>query len=112
MSVSLGEKLVEMGIITQEQLNESLELAKKTKKQLGSVLIDSGLVTEEQYTELLSDHHGVPAVDPTEFDIEEAVIKLIPSDVARKYNVVPLARTGATLTVVMADPTNVFALDE
>ena len=78
MSLSLGEKLVEMGVITQDQLNESQEISKKTKKQLGTVLIDEGHVSEAQYTEILSEHFGIPAVDPTEFEIDEAVIKLIP----------------------------------
>ncbi len=112
MAVRLGEMLVKAGVLTQDQLQEALEGQKKNGGRLGFNLVKLGFVREDDITQLLSEQYGVPFINLRHFEIDESVIKLIPSEVAQKYLVVPVNRTGATLTIAMADPTNVFAMDD
>jgi type IV pilus assembly protein PilB len=112
MAVKLGEMLLEAGLITQDRLQEALEAQKKNGGKLGYNLVKLGYVKEDEITQLLSEQYGVPSINLRHFEIEEPVIALIPSEVAQKYLVLPVNRTGATLTIAMADPTNVFAMDD
>jgi type IV pilus assembly protein PilB len=112
MSVRLGELLTKASLITQDQLKEALRVQKETGGKLGETLIKLGFVSEEDITECLSQQFGVPSINLQHFEIDASVIKLIPGDVARKYNILPVNKTGATITIAMADPTNVFAMDD
>src|SRR5215218_4250272 len=112
MSVRLGELLTKASLITQDQLKEALRVQKDTGGKLGETLIKLGFVSEEDITEWLSQQFGVPSINLQHFEIDGSVIKLIPGDVARKYNILPVNKTGATITIAMADPTNVFAMDD
>jgi len=112
MSVRLGELLTKASLISQDQLKEALKLQKDTGGKLGETLIKLGFVSEEDITECLSQQFGVPSISLVHFEIDSSVIKLIPADVARKYNILPVNKTGATITIAMADPTNVFAMDD
>jgi len=112
MSERIGDLLIKAGLIDQEQLNEALQLQKSSGGKLGYNLVKLGYVKEEDITSLLSEQYGVPAIHLEHFEIDESILKHIPSDVAQKYLVIPIERTGATLTVAMADPSNVFALDD
>jgi type IV pilus assembly protein PilB len=112
MAVKIGEMLLKAGYISQEQLNEALEHQKKNGGKIGYNLVKLGFVREDDITNLLSEQYGVPSINLRHFDIDEGVIKLIPSEVAQKYLVIPVNRTGATLTIAMVDPTNVFAMDD
>jgi type IV pilus assembly protein PilB len=112
MSVRLGELLTKASLITQDQLKEALKLQKETGGKLGETLIKLGFVAEEDITECLSQQFGVPSINLAHFEIDAGVIKLLPADVARKYNILPVNKTGATITIAMADPTNVFAMDD
>ncbi len=112
MSVRLGELLTKAGLITQDQLKEALRVQKDTGGKLGETLIKLAFVSEEDITECLSQQFGVPSINLQHFEIDSSVIKLIPADVARKYNILPVNKTGATITIAMADPTNVFAMDD
>ncbi|HYM62980.1 MAG TPA: type IV-A pilus assembly ATPase PilB [Thermoanaerobaculia bacterium] len=112
MSVRLGELLTKASLITQDQLKEALKVQKETGSKLGETLIKLGFVAEEEITECLSQQFGVPSINLAHFEIDSSVIKLIPADVARKYNILPVNKTGATITIAMADPTNVFAMDD
>jgi type IV pilus assembly protein PilB len=112
MAVKLGEMLLKAGMITQPQLQEALESQKKSGGKLGFNLVKMGFVKEDDITQLLSDQYGVPSINLRHFEIDESVIHLVPSEVAQKYLVLPVNRTGATLTIAMADPTNVFAMDD
>src|SRR2546423_8069475 len=71
-----------------------------------------GLVSDDMIRAVLSRQYGVPSVNLELFDIEASVIRLIPHEVAQKYSVLPLSRVGASLTLAMVDPTNVFAMDD
>src|SRR5262247_15453 len=112
MAVKIGEMLLKAGYISQEQLSEALDHQKKNGGKIGYNLVKLGFVREDDITNLLSEQYGVPSINLRHFDIDEGVIKLIPSEVAQKYLVIPVNRTGATLTIAMVDPTNVFAMDD
>ncbi len=112
MSVRLGELLTKASLISQDQLKDALKMQKETGGKLGETLIKLGFVSEEDITECLSQQFGVPSINLAHFEIDAGVIKLIPADVARKYNILPVNKTGATITIAMADPTNVFAMDD
>jgi len=104
--------LVKAGLITEDQLQEALQQQKANGGKLGTNLLRMGYVKEEEVTSLLSEQYGVPAIHLEHFEIDEATIKHIPAEVAQKYMVIPIERTGSTLTVALADPSNVFALDD
>jgi type IV pilus assembly protein PilB len=112
MPVRIGELLLKEKRITPEQLQQALNHQKANGGKLGSNLVQLGLVKDEEITALLSRQYGVPSINLAQFDIDAAVIKLIPADTAQKYQIVPLSRSGATLTIAMTDPTNVFAMDD
>jgi len=112
MAVKLGEMLVKAGLVTQDQLQEALTAQRQSGEKLGFSLVNLGYVKEDEITHLLSEQYGVPSINLRHFEIDESVINLIPCEVSQKYLVVPVNRTGATLTIAMADPTNVFAMDD
>jgi type IV pilus assembly protein PilB len=111
-AAKFGELLVKGGKITQAQLQEALALQKDQGGRLGSNLVKLGFLTDRQLVESLSQHFRVPSVDLQGMDVDEAVIKIIPADIARKYTILPVNKAGATVTVAMIDPTNVFAMDD
>jgi type IV pilus assembly protein PilB len=112
MSAKLGEILVRENLLTPQQLREALEFQREHGGRLGFNLVKMGMVSDDMITAVLSRQYGVPSVNLELFDIDEPVIRLIPRDVAEKYSVLPLSRVGATLTLAMVDPTNVFAMDD
>jgi type IV pilus assembly protein PilB len=112
MAVRIGEVLLKEKRITPEQLQEALAYQRTHGGKLGANLVKMGFITDDEITALLSKQYGVPSIALAEFEIEPAVIRLIPAETARKYQIVPLSRSGAALTIAMTDPTNVFALDD
>jgi type IV pilus assembly protein PilB len=112
MSAKLGEILVRENLLSPQQLREALDYQREHGGRLGYNLVKLGLVSDDMITAVLSRQYGVPSVNLELFDIEDTVIRLIPQEVAQKYSVLPLSRVGATLTLAMVDPTNVFAMDD
>ena len=112
MAVRIGELLLKEKRITAEQLQEALNYQRQNGGKLGLNLIKLGFVKDDEVTALLSRQYGVPSIALAEFEIDPAVIKLVPAETAQKYQIVPLSRAGATLTIAMTDPTNVFAMDD
>jgi type IV pilus assembly protein PilB len=112
MAVRIGELLLKEKRITPEQLQEALNYQRQNGGKLGYNLIKLGYVKDEEITALLSKQYGVPSIALTQFEIDAAVVKLVPAETALKYQIVPLSRAGATLTIAMTDPTNVFAMDD
>ena len=110
----LGELLVANNLITKEQLAKALEEQKESGGQmrLGSILIKNNFVTEQDLTTFLSKQYGVPSINLTDVEIDSAVIKILPSEVAQKYQIIPVNRAGSTLIVAMSDPSNIFAIDD
>ncbi|MBZ5700545.1 MAG: type IV-A pilus assembly ATPase PilB [Acidobacteriia bacterium] len=112
MSVRLGEILIKESLITQEQLQKALEHQRTNGGKLGSCLAKLGFITDDDITGVLSRQYGVPSINLKFYEIDPAVIKLIPQDTATRYQVIPLSRVGSVLTIAMTDPTNVFAMDD
>jgi type IV pilus assembly protein PilB len=112
MAVRIGDLLLKEKRITPAQLQEALNYQKTNGGKLGLNLVKLGFVTDEEITSLLSKQYGVPSINLSQFEIDASVIKLIPADTAQKYQIVPLSRSGATLTIAITDPTNVFAMDD
>src|SRR5205823_366871 len=112
MAVRIGELLLKEKRITSEQLQQALNHQKANGGKLGFNLVKLGIVKDDEITALLSKQYGGPSINLTQFEIDPGVIKLIPPETAHKYQIVPLSRAGATLTIAMTDPTNVFAMDD
>src|SRR6202790_3745395 len=112
MSQRLGDLLVKEKIITPEQLEQANKVQKEQTCRLGSALVKLGFLTDEDVTNFLSRQYGVPAINLSYFEIDPVVVKLIPFETAKRYQILPLSRVGASLTIAMVDPTNVFAMDD
>src|ERR1041384_760368 len=112
MAVRLGDLLLKEKRITPEQLQEALNYQKQKGGKLGYALVSLGFAKEAEITALLSKQFGVPSIAIGQFQIDPSVIKLVPAETAQKYQIIPLSRSGATLTIAMTDPTNVFAMDD
>jgi type IV pilus assembly protein PilB len=112
MPVRIGELLLKEKRITPAQLQEALTYQKTNGGKLGFNLVKLGFIKDEEITALLSKQYGVPSINLAQFEIDPAIVKLIPAETAHKYQIVPLSRAGATLTIAMTDPTNVFAMDD
>jgi type IV pilus assembly protein PilB len=112
MPVKLGELLLKENMVTPQQLQEALNHQKMGGGKLGKAFVSLGFVKDEEITSLLSRQYGVPSINLDHFEVDPTIIKIIPAETARKYQVLPLSRSGAVLTIAMADPTNVFAMDD
>lgn len=108
----LGELLVREKLITPLQLQEAMQEQRSGGGRLGYQLTKMGFIEENELTAFLSKQYGVPSIDLSDFDIEPEIIKLIPKEVVLKHQVIPINRTGSTLIVAMADPSNIFAIDD
>jgi len=112
MSQRLGDLLVKEKVISPEQLQQATKVQKETSCRLGSALVKLGFLKDEDVTNFLSRQYGVPAINLSYFEIDPSVVKLIPFETAKRYQILPLSRVGASLTIAMVDPTNVFAMDD
>ncbi len=108
----IGELLVRENIISAEQLKQARQDQQKTGKRLAYSLARLGILGEKDLTEFLSKQYGVPSISLEEFEIDPEVIELVPKDVARRHTAIPVQRAGSTLIVAMADPTNIYAIDD
>jgi type IV pilus assembly protein PilB len=111
-AVRLGDMLVKAALITREQLNQALQQQQTAGGRIGTNLVKLGFISEDDITSFLSRQYGVPSINLSHFEIDGNVIKLIPSEIAQKHQVIPINRTGNVLTVAMADPSNIFAIDD
>jgi type IV pilus assembly protein PilB len=112
MAIRIGELLLKEKRITPEQLQEARNVQRQNGGKLGYNLIKLGYVRDEEITAFLSKQYGVPSIALGQFEIDPAVLKLVPADTAQKYQIVPLSRAGGTLTIAMTDPTDVLAMDD
>lgn len=108
----LGRMLVSAKLITEEQVEKALSLQQKEGGRLGSILVKFGYIQEQTLLEFLSKQYGVKPVDLNKVEIDPSVIKLIPTEVVQKYNVIPVRRVGSVITIAMMDPSNIFAIDD
>jgi len=108
----IGRMLVEAKLLTEDQLEKSLALQQKEGGRIGSILVKFGYIQEQTLLQFLSKQYGVQSIDLSKVEIDSSVIKLIHTEVVQKYNVIPVRRIGAVLTIAMMDPTNIFAIDD
>ena len=109
-SARLGDMLVKAALITKEQLAQALQQQQTSGGRIGTNLVKLGVISEDDITSFLSRQYGVPSINLSHFEIDGGVIKLIPSEIAQKHQVIPINRTGNVLTVAMADPSNICLL--
>ncbi|MBI4542644.1 MAG: Flp pilus assembly complex ATPase component TadA, partial [Gemmatimonadetes bacterium] len=110
--VRLGDLLIKEGLITKEQLEKALQEQRANGTRLGYNLVKLGFVQETEITKMLARQYRMPAVDLARFEVDPKIVKMIPADIALKHMVLPLKREGRTLTVAMADPTNMGVIDD
>ena len=108
----LGRMLVGAKLITEDQLEKALALQQKEGGRLGSILVKFSYLPEQTLLQFLSKQYGVQAIDLSKAEIDSSVIKLIPTEVVQKYNVIPIRRVGSVITIAMMDPSNIFAIDD
>jgi type IV pilus assembly protein PilB len=108
----IGELLVKENLLTAEQLREARAEAKGTGDRLGAQITKLGYLDETELADFVAKQYGVPSINLDEFEIDRAVIELVPEEVALKHNVIPVNRAGSTLILATSDPSNIFALDD
>ncbi|MFQ9872157.1 MAG: hypothetical protein ACLRVT_03800 [Oscillospiraceae bacterium] len=108
----LGDLLISNGLITEQQLNEALTIQKQVQKRLGTVLIEYGFISEPQLIEALELQLGVDFVDLSKTPIAPEMASLLPKNVAKRHNVVPVKTVKDELYLAMSDPLNFVALEE
>ncbi|MFQ5455293.1 MAG: type IV-A pilus assembly ATPase PilB [Nitrospirota bacterium] len=108
----LGKLLLKGGLISEDALRKVTQIQRKEGGHLSSILVKLGYISEDKLLTFLSHQYGIPAVDLSHYEVDPAVIKLIPVDVVQKYSAIPIKRSGATLCVAMVDPTDIFAMDD
>ena len=112
MSERIGELLVRENLISTDQLQKAQADQRSTGKRLAYSLTKLGILQEKELTEFLSKQYGVPSISLDEFEIDPDVIALVPRDVAEKHTAIPVQRAGSSLIVAMADPSNIYAIDD
>ena len=108
----IGDLLVREGLVSQEQLEQALIEQRGSGARLGYVLVKLGFVLEIEITKMLARQYHVPAVDLSQFQVDQKIIKLVPPEVALKHTILPLKRDGRSLTVAMAEPGNMQIVDD
>jgi len=108
----IGELLLQEGLIDLEQLNKALEEQQHTGERIGTVLIKLGFITEEVLVEFIARQFNLPQVNIAKLTVSRDTIGLIPPDIAQRYQAVPFGLIGSTLNVAMADPGNLFVIDD
>ncbi len=111
-SKQLGQILIELDMITPEQLETALEEHRRTPKSLGRVLIDMGMIKEGDLVRALAEQVGLEFVDLSEHPIDPTSTALLPEALARRYRAIPIGERDGKLLVAMSDPANVYALDD
>lgn len=108
----LGDLLLEVGIISKEQLDKALELQRTTGKKLGDILIEEKFTTQDSIIQVLEFQLGIPHVKLDKYDIDPTACLLISENMARRYGLIPIRQQDGMLMVAMSDPLNVFAIDD
>ncbi|MCK5126528.1 MAG: Flp pilus assembly complex ATPase component TadA [candidate division Zixibacteria bacterium] len=108
----IGTVLLEKGYISEEQLNTALKLQTGSSKKVGDILVETGVITEEQLVEVVSERLKIPKLNLSAMVINPTVINIIPVEMAKRFNVIPVIKMANILTLAMADPLDVIAIDE
>src|SRR5689334_23557914 len=108
----IGELLVREKMLSLQQLKQAQEEAKRTGKRLGATLARLGYVRDHELTQFVAKQYSLPSINLSDIEIDAAVLKLVPREICEKHQVIPVRRNGPTLIVAMADPSNIYAIDE
>ncbi len=108
----IGELLVREKMLSLQQLQQAQDEAKRTGKRLGATLARLGYVNDQALTSFVAKQYSLPSINLSELDIDQAVLKLVPREICEKHQVIPIRRNGPTIVVAMADPSNIYAIDE
>jgi type IV pilus assembly protein PilB len=108
----IGELLVKQSLLTPEQLRKARDEARHNGARLGAQITQLGFLDENELTDFVAKQYGVPSINLDEFEIDPAVIQLVPEEVAQKHTVLPVNRAGSTLILATSDPSNIYALDD
>ncbi len=111
-TLKIGELLLYAGKISSEQLNKGLEAQGDSNRKLGETLVDLGYVTQQDIVEVLEFQLGFPRVDLNKYDVNQSVVSILPESIVRKYKVLPIDKKNDKLIVAMVDPLNFFAVDD
>jgi hypothetical protein len=103
-TLKLGARLLELRLLSQDQLNGALELQRTDSRHLGEILFDLGLVSRDHLYQVLCEKLGIPLIELSGFDIDPAVVRLVPEELARTSGVLPLCRSDGNLVVAVSDP--------
>lgn len=111
---AIGEIMLRLGLVTQEQLNQAIEKQKLLKRQesLGDVMVGMGVISEKDRVRCLGEQWGVPFVDVTELEVDPGLVKLVAENVARKIKVLPVGKNNGKLILAMNNPLDIFAIDD
>ena len=108
----LGDLLIDLGVISEANLQAALEIQKETKKKLGEILVEEKYLTEREFLEVLEFQLGVPHIDLDRFSIEAQAPKLISENLAKRHTIIPVTFDDETITLAMNDPLNIYAIDD
>ncbi len=108
----LGDLLVDVGVISDEQLGQALKTQKESKRRLGDELIQTGIITERQLIDALTMQLGIEYIDLSDYEIEPEMTQVLSKNIVKKYSVVPVRKLGDDLYLAMVDPLNFFAIEE
>ncbi|MEA1980571.1 MAG: ATPase, T2SS/T4P/T4SS family [candidate division Zixibacteria bacterium] len=108
----IGDLLLEKEYITQDELDEALEEQKTSGKRVGEILIDKGVISEDHLIEAISIRLSIPKISLGSMVLDPIVVQKVPVNIARRYNLIPIFAIGNTLSIAMADPLNIIAIDE
>jgi len=112
MERKLGAMLVQDHVLTSQDLDSALARQESTHASLGRVIVEMGLATEWEMAAALGKHLNVPFITLSHYDIDKYVLGCIPAHIVQKYKIVPVDKTGDTLTIALSDPSNIYLLDE
>jgi type IV pilus assembly protein PilB len=110
--MKIGQMLLDAGLITRDQLDQALKMQKSDGGRLGFSLVKMKAVSEVELNDYLARQHRIESINIDQLEIEPTIIHLIPPEIARRYEVVPIQKMGKTLVVAMTDPDNLFAIDD
>ncbi|MGL5479436.1 MAG: GspE/PulE family protein [Clostridium sp.] len=108
----LGDILVDLGYIKEEDVQEAIKIQKLTGKRLGEIFVESGLITEENLLNILEVQLGIPRIDLESTEVDMNAVSTIGEALARRYTLIPICFSKGKLTVAMADPLNIFAEED
>ncbi len=112
MNERIGELLVKQNLLTADQLRKAQDEQRVNGRRLGAQITELGFLDEADLTDFVAKQYGVPSINIDEFEIDPAVIQLVPEEVATKHTVIPVNRAGSTLILATSDPSNIYALDD